>query len=99
MLKVSNPVQNKLCLVLKISYKVTTDTICKGLVISEVCPEKILKFRLSDWDLFCSAMLIFMLLLGYYIMQKQGSKKDMFGPTSFGGFKTVLTLLIKAITV
>ena len=95
----SGPVQDRLCLVLRIPPKLSADTVCKSSAVSEVCPEETIKFRLSDWSLFFRATLMLMPLLDHHSAQKQGGKKDAVRPVGFGGFKVVLTLLIKAVAV
>ena len=99
MLEVSGPVQDGLCLVLRIPPKLAANTVCKGLVVSEVCLEETLEFRPSDWSLFRGATLMLMSLLGHRTTQKRGGKWDTVRPIGSGGFKVVLTLLTKAVAV
>ena len=95
----SGPVEDGFRLVLRIPPKLAANTVCKGSVVSEVCPEETLEFRPSDWSLFRGATLMLMPSLGHRTTQKRGGEWDTVGPVGSGGFKVVLTLLTKAVAV
>lgn len=95
----SGPLQDELYLILKILPKLTVDTVCKGLVVSEIYPKDTLKFRPSNWNFVCGAMFILMPSLEHCTTQKQGSKKDAFEPLGFGNVKVFFTPLTKVIAV
>ena len=95
----SGLVQDRLPLVLRIPPKLAADTVCKGPAVSEVRSEETLKFRPSDWSFFCGATLMLMPSFGHHTAQKRGGKRDAIGPVGSDGFKVVLTLLTKAVTV
>ena len=99
MLEVSGPVQDGLRLVLRISPKLTIDTVCKGSIFSKICPEKTLKFCPSNWNFFRRAMFMLMPLLDPYTTKKWSGKKDTIGLIRSGSFKVVFILLTKAVTV
>lgn len=93
------PIQEGLHLIPRILSKFTIDIVYKGLILFKVYLEETFEFRLSGQYFFCKGTLILVPSLSHHTMQKQGGKKDVVGPISFGGFKVVCTLLTKSVAI
>ena len=75
------------------------DTISKNLIISKICLKKILEFFLRHWIFGLEAMLLLVLLLNYWLVEKQGGKKDLIWLSVPSNFEIVLILLVETIAI
>ena len=80
-------------------FKLTKDAISKNSIIFKVFLKKFFEFLLCHQIFGLKATFLLVLLLNYYLAEKQNNKKNPIEPIRPNDFETVLILLVQMIAI
>lgn len=90
-------IQDRLVLILQVSFDITPKTIYKGVKVTKIFSKEMFELRPNNKTNRLMFYFVLDLLLTYYSSEKQGRKGDWVWPCCFNHIKVVFTLFTKLI--